>query len=109
MNTKWVRNLCPYAKDQRFDSVIGDVVPGEIVFGFSHTQVAGQDTIIFSTATSNKVTQMVNTDYKVQVTKVSSGSEVSVPFAYTQYETSFILDAEAAEDYDIIVIGKVRY
>jgi len=109
VKNKWVKDVCPYAKDQGFSSVVGDVAPGETVFGFTHIQVAAQDVIYFRIATGGKVTQMANTNYKVLVTKVSADSEVSVPFGYSQYKDNFTLDAEAAEQYDIVVIGKVIY
>jgi hypothetical protein len=109
MKNKWVSSICPFAKDQGFSSVIGDVAPGETVFGFTHIQVAAQDDIYFRIATSGKVNQMSNTNYKVEVTKVSADSEVSVPFGYNQYKDHFTLDAEAGEQYDVVVIGKMIY
>jgi hypothetical protein len=31
MKGKWIKDYCPYCKDQGFDSVIGNVAPGEVV------------------------------------------------------------------------------
>lgn len=109
MKQRWVRDYCPFAKDQGFDSITGNVYPGEQIFGFTHTQVAASDIITFATETHNKVTYMKNTAYKVQVTKVSSGSVVTVGYAYEQYKNYFRLYAEAGEVYDIIIIGKIGY
>lgn len=109
MKRRWVKDYCPYAKDQGFMAVVGDVAPGETAFGFSHRQVAGTDTLDFNTKTAGKIKQMQNAGFKVQVTKSSAGSVVTVPFVLSKTAIGFNLTAEAGEDYDIVVIGKVAY
>lgn len=106
---RWVKDSCPYAKDQGFNSVIGDVRPGETVFGFSITTTSTSHTCTLKTVTAGLVTQMDDTNYRILVTKVSAGSVVTVPTTATKTKTSFILQAENAEDYDVIVIGRVLY
>jgi hypothetical protein len=109
MKQRWVKDYCPYAKDQKFDSITGNVYPGEQVFGFTHTQVAASDKLVFATETHNRVTYMKNTAYRVQVTKVSAGSVATVAFAYEQYKDYCRLYGEAGEIYDIIIIGRIGY
>jgi hypothetical protein len=109
---KWFKDSCPYCKDQGFNSVIGDVEAGETIFGFAHTQVATADKITFSTATSGRVTQMVNTDYHVEATRVNVGSagasEASVSFVYDQHLDYFYLAGEVGDgEYEVIVRGRV--
>lgn len=109
MKGKWIKDYCPYAKDQGFDSVIGNVAPGELVFGFKHTQVGATDSLFFKTITEGKVTMMRDTFYRILVTKTSGGSVASVPYTSYKYKDAFNLTAEIGEEYDIIVVGKIGY
>ena len=110
MKRRWIKDYCPYAKDQGFMAVVGDVVMGESVFGFSHTQLGVTDTIVLNTATNGKVKQMKNNAYRVQVTKVSAGSITgTAPFVVTKTKVNLSLKGEIGEDYDIVVIGKIAY
>jgi hypothetical protein len=112
MKKRWIRDYCPFAADQGFLSVIGDVAPGELVFGFSWTGGGLADVITFETVTPSyaKVKQMKNDKYRVQVTKTSAGSVVTTPvYVYGKTKIKFNVDTEAGEVYDIIVIGKVAY
>ena len=112
MKKKWIKDYCPFSRDQNFLSVVGDVAPGEIVFGFSWTGGGLGDTITFADATPTyaKVKQMKNSRYRIQVTKSSAGSIVTAaPHVYGQTKVKFNMDTEAGEVYDIIVIGKVSY
>ena len=110
MKGKWIKDYCPYAKDQGFDSVIGNVAPGETVFGFRHVLVAGTDTLNLNTVTEGKVTMMKNTNYRILVTKVDAGSTLTA-VAYTswKYKDAFNLTGDAGGTYDIIVVGKIGY
>ena len=109
MKGKWIRDYCPYCKDQGFDSIIGDVAPGEMVFGFYHNQTGALDIINLNTATGGKITMMRDTNYRVLVTKISAGSEVSAPYSLRKGKDQFYLGAEAGEEYDIVVVGHVGY
>jgi hypothetical protein len=109
MKRRWVKDYCPYAKDQGFMAVVGNVLPGETAFGFSHHQLAGTDTLNFKTETKEKVTQMKDELYRIQVTKSSAGSVATIPFVPTKTKISFDLTAEAGEDYDIVIIGRIAY
>ena len=109
MKGKWIKDYCPFAKDQGFDGIIGNVAPGELVFGFKHVQVGATDTIYFNPATEEKVTMMRDTLYRILVTKSSAGSVLAVPYTTYKYKDSFDLTAETGQEYDIIVIGKVGY
>lgn len=112
MKKRWVKDYCPYAKDQGFLSVIGDVAPGEQVFGFTYLTVGGDDVITFATETHKRVTQMKDTNYRVQLTKVtaaSGASEGSEAYVRTQTAVSFVLIGDTAQLYDVIVIGRINY
>jgi hypothetical protein len=109
MKGKWIKDYCPYCKDQGFDSVIGNVAPGEVVFGFYHLQSGSPEIITFKTATNGKVTMMRDTNYRVLATKISAGSEVSAPYNLRKYKDLFYLAAESGEEYDIVIVGKVGY
>src|SRR4030043_2369827 len=106
---KWVKDSCPFAKDAGFDSVIGDVKPGETVFGFTFTRSGGGTTekVTIKTATGGKVTEMFDTDYKVGITKVSADSvgAAATPCVYDQHKEYFYIVAEDGEEYDIVVNG----
>jgi hypothetical protein len=52
---------------------------------------------------------MRDTNYRVLVTKISAGSEVSAPYSLSKYKDKFSLAAENGEEYDIVVVGKVGY
>lgn len=107
---RWIKDYCPFAKDQGFMGVIGDVAPGETVFGFTITLSAATQTLVFNTVTSGKVKLMKDTNYRVQVTKVASGSIVTAgPYVDWKYKDQFNLNGEAGATYDVIVIGHVNY
>jgi len=109
MKRKWVKDFCPYAKNQGFYSVIGNVDKGQKIFGFEHTQAAGSDTITFASATRNVVTQMQDTSYEVILSDTSTASVVTMCAVITKTKTSFILVGEANAVYDVVVIGNVNY
>jgi len=125
MKDKWVKNVCPFAHDQGFDSVIGDVKPGETVFGFTHTMAAAHDHLNFATetaveqGTSGKGTtgqrtihQMEDTYYRVFASKVSTdggASEGAGTYEVTKALDGFVLYADNGYMYDIIVIGRVKF
>ena len=125
MKDKWISQVCPFAHDQGFDSVVGDVKPGETVFGFTHTMVAAHDHLNFATETaieqgaSGKGTtgqriihEMADTYYRVFASKVSidgGASEGSGTYEVTKAVNGFILYADITKMYDIIVIGRVRW
>jgi len=110
MKRRWIKDFCPFAKDQGFLSVIGDVAPGEILFGFSIVSTGAGQVVVFSTATSGKVHQMKDNRYRVQISKCSAGSIVTTEaFHYNQTKIGFTMDAESGQEYDVVVIGKVAY
>jgi len=47
--------------------------------------------------------------YRVSVNKVSSGSVASTSYVSTKTKVSFVLNGEAAQDYDVVIVGKVAY
>jgi hypothetical protein len=109
MKRKWIKDYCPYAKNQGFYSVVGNVDKGQKVFGFEHTQSAGSDTITFASATRNIVTQMQDTSYEVILSDTSSGSVVTICSVLSKTKTSFALVGESSAVYDVVVIGNVNY
>lgn len=109
MKGKWAKDYCPYCRDQNMYSVVGDVDPGETIFGFPYSLSGASATITFRTETRRRVSAMANTDYRVEITKVSSGSEVTVPYPSAKGKLSFTLNGENGKDYDIIVKGKISY
>jgi len=107
---RWVKDYCPFAKDQGFMGVIGDVAPGETVFGFSVTLGASPTAMVLRTQTNGKVKQMKDTYYRVQVTKVTSGSIVGAnPYVGLKTEVQFSLYGEVGATYDVVVVGHVNY
>jgi hypothetical protein len=109
---RWVKDFCPYAKDQGFYSVIGDVAPGEKVFGFTHTLTgSGTNALVLKTETNGLVTEMADKNYRVLVTKSVTGSIVPGAEALVALKTKsgFSLFGTQNSDYDIIVIGRVLY
>jgi len=109
MKGRWVKDICPYAKDQGFNSVIGDVRPGEKIFGFTVTSTSTDMTLTLKTVTGGKVTQMHDLNYRVIPVKVDTGSVAAVAYIKTKAKTSFHLCAENNKIYDIVVIGRVLY
>jgi hypothetical protein len=117
MKGKFTKDYCPFAKDQGFLSVIGNVALGESVFGFTVTSTGAGQAIVFATVTApysgqsgNKVHEMKNIRYKIQITKVSSGSLIgTVGFWHDPLKTGFTMEGETGEDYDVIVVGKVAF
>jgi len=107
----WPKDSCPYCKDQGFDAVVGGVAPGEVVFGFVNHHTGAGESIVFRTVTNEKVSLMVDNNYRVLVTKISAGSVAALgqAYVYEQYKDHFRLFAENGEDYDVIVIGRVAY
>jgi hypothetical protein len=109
MKRKWIKDYCPYARNQGFYSVVGNVNKGQKVFGFEHTQVAGTDAIVLSTATRNVVNQMQDTSYEVILSDTSSGSVVTVCYVTGKTKVGFNIVGEVAAIYDVVVIGNVNY
>jgi hypothetical protein len=117
MKKRFFKDYCPFAKDQGFLSVTGNVALGESVFGFTIAGTGAGQLVVFSAATApysgqsqSTVHEMKNTRYKVQITKTSSGSVVSTAaFHHTQLKTGFTMESENGEDYDVVVIGKVAF
>ncbi len=107
---RWVKDYCPFAKDQGFMGVVGDVAPGETVFGFTVTLLASPTVLVLRTVTKGLVKQMKDTNYRVQVTKVLSGSIGAVnPYVTTKTEDRFSLYGDVGSNYDVVVIGHVSY
>jgi len=108
---RWVKDICPFAKDQGFDSVIGDVAPGETVFGFTHLMLSSSDTLTLKAVTNGLVTEMADRNYRVLVTKTAAGSIVagSEAIITTKTKLTFVLKGENALSYDVIVIGRILY
>ena len=109
MKRKWIKDYCLFARNQGFYSVVGNVDKGQKVFGFEHSQVAGADTIVLSTATKNVVTQMQDTGYEVIVTDTSAASVVTFSYITGKTKTSFVLNGEVGAVYDVVVLGNVNY
>jgi hypothetical protein len=125
MKDKWISQVCPFARDQGFDSVIGDVKPGETVFGFTHTMVAAHDHLNFAVetavekGTSGKGTkgqriihEMADIYYRVFASKISTdggASEGAGTYEVTKAVNGFILYADIGMMYDVVVIGRVRW
>ena len=109
MKRKWIKDYCPFARNQGFYSVVGNVDKGQKVFGFEHSQVAGDDTIVFSTATKNVVTQMQDTSYEVIITDTSAVSVVTFVWVTDKTKTSFHIHGEVNAIYDVVVLGNVNY
>lgn len=109
MKGKWISDVCPFAKDQGFLSVVSNVESGETVFGFTHRQSGETDIINFKTKTAGKVTQMKDTDYKVIIGAIAGTSQTKNYFSLSQSRTGFTLTAVPGESYDILVIGKVEF
>lgn len=113
MKGKWVKDYCPYAKDQGFDSVIGDVALGESIFGFQYLHPDVPGLVNFALATNGKVHQMADARYRVLVTRSQSSSYgppvVNKAYVYGQYADHFHLAGDAGEWYDIVVIGIIAY
>jgi hypothetical protein len=107
---RWIKDYCPFAKDQGFMGVVGDVAPGETVFGFTVTLGASPTAMVFSTQTGGKIKMMKDTYYRVQITKVTAGSIAGAnPYIAAKTKSQFSLYGEAGAIYDIIVIGHVNY
>ncbi len=125
MKDKWVKDVCPFAKDQNFYSVIGEVVPGETVFGFTVTMTGASQAVDFATETAREqgtagkgttgqriIHQMADAYYRVFATKVSTdggASEGNATYEVTKSVTGFTLYGDNGRTYDVIVIGKVLF
>jgi len=117
MKRRWVKDYCPFARDQGMDSIIGDVAAGETVFGFQFLHPGGPGALVnLKISTNGKVTQMQDAFYKVFVTKSATAvyppgipAVVNKPYAYEQYADHFQLYGDTGEWYDVVVIGKVLY
>jgi hypothetical protein len=111
MKGRWVKDSCPYARDQGFQSVVGNVAPGETVFGFTYLMTSASDTITLKTVTKGLVTQMADKQYRVIPMKVDTGSiaDADIPRVSSKKEATFVLSAENAKYYDVIVVGRVLY
>ena len=109
MKRKWIKDYCPFAKNQGFYSIVGNVGKGQKVFGFSHSQVAGTDAIVLATVTRKAITQMQDTGYEVIITDTSTASVVTLVYTTGKTKVGFNIVGEAAATYDVVVIGNVNY
>jgi hypothetical protein len=110
MKRRWIKDYCPFAKDQGFMGVIGDVAPGETVFGFTVALMASPTALVLRTQTDGKVHQMKDIYYRVEVTKSAAGSLAGAdPYVGLKTETQLSLYGEVGATYDVIVIGHVNY
>lgn len=107
---RWIKDYCPFARDQGFMGVVGDVAPGETVFGFTITLGATPTAMVFSTQTRNKIKLMKDTNYRIQVTKVTAGSIAGAnPYVGLKTKSQFSLYGEVGAIYDVIIVGHVNY
>jgi hypothetical protein len=119
-NKRWIKDYCPFAKDQGFMSIVGDVAPGETVFGFTipaalmtaNTGIAltfAQLTSGYGMGSISKVTQMKDAVWRAMCSAVTSGSEILLPKIYAKTKVGFTIKADASKDYDVVIIGRILY
>lgn len=124
MKDKWAKNVCPFCKDQGFDSIIGDPLPGETVISFTHTMTSDHDTLDFATVTAKQlgvvgprnqriIHQMRDIMYRVFATRADEGdeshTEAGATYQYTKDYTGFVFYGESGYTYDFVVIGRVNF
>lgn len=109
MAGKWAKDSCPFCKDQGFYSVIGDVKPGEIIFGFPYVMGRSPDTLDFETETGGKVREMADINYRVFAVRVDLGSvsEATIYSVSNKTKLSFDLAGDDGGSYDVVVVGRV--
>ncbi len=127
MKDKWAKDVCPFCKDQGFDSIVGDPKPGETVIGITHTMVGAADTLDFLTYTAKEygphtgisvqntriIHQMADLLYRVFISRADEGDEATdesnSTYIGTKTLTSFVVNGIAGHTYDIIVVGRVNF
>lgn len=118
-NKRWVSDYCPFAKDQGFLSIVGDVAPGETVFGFTISaalMASGTLASTFAALTSgygmgsvSKVTQMKDAVWRALISCQASGSEGAVPKITVKSKTGFTIVGDAGKAIDVVIIGRIAY
>ena len=120
---KWAKDYCPYCNARGYRALVGGVYGGLTLFGFKHAQTNAADSISFR----NEVTmyglrgemsggaegnilvrEMEDADYQIIITKSSAGAITSEPYPSAIGKTGFTLNGEAGEEYDVLVLGRVR-
>ena len=109
----WVKDYCPFAKDQGMLGVMGNVEQGQTIFGFSVTLVGAADALVFHTVTNGRVTEMSAIDYHVFVngaTESTSSPGVPAVVAWVNLKTKLglTLHGDTGFSYDVVVQGKVK-
>ena len=113
MEGRWIKDYCPFAKDQGMLGAMGNVEQGQTIFGFSVTLVAAADVLVFRTVTNGRVTEMDAIDFHAFVngaTESTSSPGVPAVVAYITNKTKLglTLHGEKGFSYDVVVQGKVK-
>jgi len=128
MKDKWAKDVCPFCKDQGFDSIIGDPKPGETVISFSHTISGASEALVIETETAKAlltpfgeagrpngrvIHQMRDTLYRVFISRADEGDEAhaesNATYIGAKTLTGFTIYGESGYTYDICIVGRVNF
>jgi hypothetical protein len=122
---KWAKDYCPFCKSQNFIAVAGSTLSDQVLFSFTHTQVAGTDTVLFKDEmtirkisgdaggqlTGSLVSQMADNAYQIVITKstYAGGAIAVLPYPTNLTKIGFDLVGTAGQTYDVLVLGQIMY
>jgi len=113
MEGRWIKDYCPFARDNGLLSIIGNVESEQTIFGFSVALTGASAALVFSTVTNSKVTEMDGVDYHVFVcgsteTTSAPGAPAVVGYVTNKTKLGLTLHGENGFSYDIVVQGKLK-
>lgn len=120
---KWAKNYCPYCKNMGFNAIHGSSLKDIVCFsGLASTGVGGTVAVTFPTLTATSgaagtdrgsqkaslVTMMNDADYQIIVTKLTT-AVTAPPYPSSLTVDGFTLNGDASKDYEILILGQIRF
>ena len=133
--TKWAQDYCPYCKSVGFKGIVGSFLKDLACFSFKVTTGGGGTaTVKFATSTDttgkhagnvstsdfyyetgqqlpSMVTMMADASYQIIITKSTEGGApvVVVPYPSVIDKDGFMLNGDASQEYDVLVLGQIQF
>jgi hypothetical protein len=132
---KWAQDYCPYCKAAGFKGIVGSFLKDLACFSFKVTTGGGGTaTVKFLTSTDttgkhaginagldfyyetgqelpSRVTMMADASYQIIITKSTEagGAVTVVPYPSVIAKDGFMLNGDASQEYDVLILGQIQF
>ena len=132
--TKWANDYCPYCRAAGFKGVVGSIFKDMACFSFKVLTSGVAETVKFVTSTDttgkhlgatadldlfyetgqelqSRVTMMADNQYQIVLTKCTEvgGAVVNSPYPSVIDKDGFILNGDASQEYDVLILGQIQF